>query len=445
MRPLHWSKLPDMKVVGTIWVDESAKSGIGMESSDIDVELIESVFGVAAAAPTTPEKSKSGFGKKKEAAPEKVALLDMKRSNNVGIALARLRVTDAVIKAAILDPVSHPLSSEKVDALIGMLPTTEELDSVRDFSGDPSTLGRVEQFFLALSDIPNLSPRLMALQASQQFGPSWEALAHELKTMLSATKQVGDSKALKLVLSRVLAVGNYLNGTSTRGGAYGFKLADLGKLAQVKSADGKSTLLHFLARLLTTDSGSAVDELKGELAALPEAKDMAMEDKNADLAKLEQSFKQAKTQLELSKKAEKPDAITPLLTSFCDDNSARLEQLRTDQKDLVTKLKELAKLLCEKPNATTNELFAPLADFVKALEKAHQENVKAEEAEKKKSKRILPSMRRKSSTNAAGDKHSAPAPAAGKLGADQKQAAAAGLAAAAAMRAGGLRKVPMPP
>jgi hypothetical protein len=88
---------------------------------------------------------KSGFGKKKEAAPEKVALLDMKRSNNVGIALARLRVTDAVIKAAILDPVSHPLSSEKVDALIGMLPTTEELDSVRDFSGDPSTLGRVEQ------------------------------------------------------------------------------------------------------------------------------------------------------------------------------------------------------------------------------------------------------------------------------------------------------------
>jgi hypothetical protein len=371
-----------------------------------------------------------------------------------------------------------------------------------------------QQFFLALSDIPNLSPRLMALQASQQFGPSWEALAHELKTMLSATKQVGDSKALKLVLSRVLAVGNYLNGTSTRGGAYGFKLADLGKLAQVKSADGKSTLLHFLARLLTTDSGSAVDELKGELAALPEAKDMAMEDKNADLAKLEQSFKQAKTQLELSKKAEKPDAITPLLTSFCDDNSARLEQLRTDQKDLVTKLKELAKLLCEKPNATTNELFAPLADFVKvrartaalsegdaplhtppvvfatplerhprtrmlplshlppllyatprprhpsprhpsasrraayacvqALEKAHQENVKAEEAEKKKSKRILPSMRRKSSTNA-GDKHSAPAPAAGKLGADQKQAAAAGLAAAAAMRAGGLRKVPMPP
>jgi hypothetical protein len=48
--------------------------------------------------------------------------------------------------------------------------------------------------------------------------------------------QVRHSKALKTVLRQVLRLGNYLNGDSARGGAYGFKLTDLAKLVQVKSA-----------------------------------------------------------------------------------------------------------------------------------------------------------------------------------------------------------------
>jgi len=47
---------------------------------------------------------------------------------------------------------------------------------------------------------------------------------------------VRQSKALKTVLRQVLRLGNYLNGDSARGGAYGFKLTDLAKLVQVKSA-----------------------------------------------------------------------------------------------------------------------------------------------------------------------------------------------------------------
>ena len=45
--------------------------------------------------------------------------------------------------------------------------------------------------------------------------------------------QVRHSKALKTVLRQVLRLGNYLNGDSARGGAYGFKLTDLAKLVQV--------------------------------------------------------------------------------------------------------------------------------------------------------------------------------------------------------------------
>ena len=44
----------------------------------------------------------------------------------------------------------------------------------------------------------------------------------------------------------VLAMGNYLNGTGAKGGAHGFKLEFLTKLADTKTADNKSTLLHYL-------------------------------------------------------------------------------------------------------------------------------------------------------------------------------------------------------
>ena len=76
------------------------------------------------------------------------------------------------------------------------------------------------------------------------------------------------SAALTQILSRVLALGNYLNGTSARGGAYGFKLGDLSKLVQVKSSDSRTTLLHYLARLLAdgSDGKPGIAELKAELS-----------------------------------------------------------------------------------------------------------------------------------------------------------------------------------
>ena len=68
---------------------------------------------------------------------------------------------------------------------------------------------------------------------------------------------------------------------------------------QVKSADAKTTLLHYLAALLTT---ALIDELKGELSSLPDAKEISLSDKRSELAKLVASVDQAQQQLDLGKK-----------------------------------------------------------------------------------------------------------------------------------------------
>lgn len=44
----------------------------------------------------------------------------------------------------------------------------------------------------------------------------------------------------------MLAVGNYMNGTSARGGAYGFSLTSVKKMIEMKSQGGQMTLIDFI-------------------------------------------------------------------------------------------------------------------------------------------------------------------------------------------------------
>ena len=57
---------------------------------------------------------------------------------------------------------------------------------------------------------------------------------------------------MKKVIEYALAIGNYLNGGSNKGAAWGFKVDGLNKLIGTKTLDNKSTLLHYMARKLGT-------------------------------------------------------------------------------------------------------------------------------------------------------------------------------------------------
>jgi hypothetical protein len=68
--------------------------------------------------------------------------------------------------------------------------------------------------------------------------------------VLEACEEVQKSKKFRGVLEVVLAVGNYINGGTHRGAAYGFKLDALTKLQDTKSTDNKTNLLQYLATLI---------------------------------------------------------------------------------------------------------------------------------------------------------------------------------------------------
>ena len=71
--------------------------------------------------------------------------------------------------------------------------------------------------------------------------------------MLKIFKELPTNKEIPKILEYCLALGNYLNGTTPRGGAWGFKFENIDKvsiyfksqLSDVKKLDNKTTLLMY--------------------------------------------------------------------------------------------------------------------------------------------------------------------------------------------------------
>ena len=90
---------------------------------------------------------------------------------------------------------------------------------------------------------------------SLRFPPRLEALRADVDTLGGFCGDAKTASKLKRVIEMVLAYGNYLNGGSSRGGAYGFKMTTLLKLQDVKASSGAAaevagctTLLEFLVK-----------------------------------------------------------------------------------------------------------------------------------------------------------------------------------------------------
>src|SRR4051794_7946398 len=71
--------------------------------------------------------------------------------------------------------------------------------------------------------------------------------------------------AICLFFKIVLHLGNFLNGGTAKGAALGFKLVTLTKLCDTKTMDNKSSLLHYLVKLMQKDKDDDLMSVSEEL------------------------------------------------------------------------------------------------------------------------------------------------------------------------------------
>ena len=160
MKNLHWDSIKNRNERNaTVW------KFIKDEEIEIDKDSLEKCFG------KKPKKKKKKKGKKgggdssggkkgKKDAPQTISLLEAKRSYNVSIGLARMRMDKEALKAAILEMDDKELNLEKINSLLNFVPTPKEQELVKAYDGDPKLLEMAEAFFYALRYIDNLQERL---------------------------------------------------------------------------------------------------------------------------------------------------------------------------------------------------------------------------------------------------------------------------------------------
>ncbi|CAI0436551.1 unnamed protein product, partial [Linum tenue] len=244
LKPFFWDKVSATPDQAMVW--HQIKSG----SFQFNEEMIENLFGYTAPEKNKVEKKKNSS---QEPASQFIQILDPKKAQNLSILLRALNVTTEEVSDALLE--GNELPAELIQTLLKMAPTSDEELKLRLFSGELSQLGPAERFLKALVDIPFAYHRMEALLFMGTLEEEIASAMESFKTLEVASKELRNSRLFLKLLEAVLKTGNRMNDGTFRGGAQAFKLDTLLKLSDVKGADGKTTLLHFVVQEIVRSEG----------------------------------------------------------------------------------------------------------------------------------------------------------------------------------------------
>ncbi|MGH0179806.1 UNVERIFIED_CONTAM: hypothetical protein FKN15_002295 [Acipenser sinensis] len=134
-----------------------------------------------------------------------------------------------------------------IQNLIKNLPEQKELTALAELKDEYEELCEPEQFGIVMSSVKLLRPRLNGIQFKLTFEEQVNNIRPDIMNVTFACEEVKKSENFMRLLELVLLVGNFMNSGSRNAQTFGFNISFLCKLRDTKSADQKTTLLHFLA------------------------------------------------------------------------------------------------------------------------------------------------------------------------------------------------------
>ncbi len=211
---------------------------------------------------------------------EEITFVDKKRAYMISIELSGIRKPFSEIKQALMNADDSSLTVDNLHALSRSVPEKNELLDISDYlegkhvkyrgMSDPAKLGIVERYFAEIKDVPRLHQRIRCMLFSrtvegimdkvgwvmsvsvvlvcgsrheQIFSPIMHIylqVGEQIEIIHDVSKEMKTCEPFLKLLQAVLELGNHLNAGTHRGGAVGFKLDTLLKLADIKAVDKKT-------------------------------------------------------------------------------------------------------------------------------------------------------------------------------------------------------------
>jgi len=197
------------------------------------------------------------------------------------------------------------LNVDRLQKLIKYVPTPEEVQQIRDYSGEPEDLAQCEQFFYQFVDMDNIKDRLEMCSYKQTFKDTFGDNKRKVDSIVHTCELLKDNGGFKQTLAALLAVGNYLNGSAgKKGGQHGFALETLDKFGDFKTTDNTMSLLGYIFLFLRENYPDSLNWVE-EFGGLPEVCRIETDNLEAEIAKVENDLKRLHEMLEQIEEEEK--------------------------------------------------------------------------------------------------------------------------------------------
>ncbi|KAI3452779.1 hypothetical protein Pfo_009442 [Paulownia fortunei] len=250
LKPLHWDKVNPNVQHSMVW------DKIDNGSFKFDGDLMEALFGYVATNRKSPQRDSRSASPRgdKSGPPSQIFILDTRKSQNTAIVLKSLGITRKEIIDALVE--GQGLNADTIEKLTRIAPTDEEASEILAFDGDPTRLADAESFlYHLLKAVPSAFTRFNAMLFRSNYDLEVSHLRESLQSLESACKELRTRGLFLKLLEAVLKAGNRLNAGTSRGNAQAFNLTALRKLSDVRSSDGKTTLLQFVVQEVVRAEG----------------------------------------------------------------------------------------------------------------------------------------------------------------------------------------------
>ncbi|KAM6123576.1 FH1/FH2 domain-containing protein 1 [Phoenicopterus ruber ruber] len=312
---LFWKELKQLDGTGpgrfgqaTLWAS--------LQNVEVNAAKLEHLF--ESRSKEVPTSKKATDGKKV------VVVLDPKRSNAINIGLTVLPPVH-IIKTAVLNFDEFAVSKEGIEKILTMVPTEEEKQKIQEaqLANPDVPLGSAEQFLLALSSISDLTARLQLWAFKLDYESLEQEIAEPLFDLKVGMEQLARNHTFKCILATLLAMGNFLNGSQSRG----FELGYLEKVSEVKDTVHRQSLLHHLCQMVVEKFPETTD-LYSEIASITRSAKVDFDELANSLVQLERRCRASWDNLKVIAKHETKLVLKSKLTDFLKDSTQRIVVLK---------------------------------------------------------------------------------------------------------------------
>ncbi|NXO48773.1 FHOD1 protein, partial [Aramus guarauna] len=287
-----------------------------LQNVEVNAAKLEHLF--ESRSKEVPTSKKAMDGKKV------VVVLDPKRSNAINIGLTVLPPVH-IIKTAVLNFDEFAVNKEGIEKILTMVPTDEEKQKIQEaqLANPEVPLGSAEQFLLALSSISDLTARLQLWAFKLDYESLEQEIAEPLFDLKVGMEQLARNHTFKCILATLLAMGNFLNGSQSRG----FELGYLEKVSEVKDTVHRQSLLHHLCQMVVEKFPETTD-LYSEIASITRSAKIDFDELANSLVQLERRCRASWDNLKVIAKHETKPVLKSKLTDFLKDSTQRIVVLK---------------------------------------------------------------------------------------------------------------------